>query len=249
MPTSRRTLLALLLGLALGLLLALSGLAFVRTGALQALTSGPPPAAPTFPARVVEGPMLRGQSDTVLTSLSFTYHALIDAHLRRARPDMDVSHVLRHRSLQLPDFGVGLERDEPGLIVALLTDAEAKGWEVDPALPVDAGVAYQAVGLRQGRWLFLVVGFGDTMAPDDREDVADDAYACCPDGQCPAPPAPGLAPCTVEGFVPVYIWTNLPRDAWIPSMIDPAMRSLQADDRAWSDPPTWEQHVARSAGG
>lgn len=93
------------------------------------------------------------------------------------------------------------------------------------------------------------MSFGDRVAPDHRAEVADDAHACCADGRCPAPPELGLAPCTVEGFVPVFVWTNLPQDAWRPSLLHPGMEALEADDRAWSDPPTWEEHVARSAGG
>lgn len=274
--------LALLLGLLLGLALAWAGQAVTRTEIFAAMSRGAVPAAPTFPARVVAGPFVQGQQRVILGSLSFTYSALIRAHLPGARATLEEQHLLRHRSLGLPDFGVGhgvlygepTVSDAPGFIAALVADAEAKGWRVVPELTVDAGVAYQAVGLRQGGWLFLVLGFGDALAPHDDNpgasmSVANRAYACCEGGRCPEPlgspeppgpsrpPGPrpepaasGLAPCPVEGFVPVLVWTNLPGGSGTASSwLHPEAQGLAADGRAWADPPSWDEHVARAGGG
>jgi hypothetical protein len=263
--------LVLLLGLLLGLALAWAGQAVTRTELFAAMSRGAVPAPPTFPARVVPGPFVEGHQRVVLGSLSFTYSALIRTHLGSARAGLEEQHLLRHRSLELPDFGVG--RNDPGLLAGLVADAEAKGWRVVPELTVDAGVAYQAVGLRQGGWLFLVLGFGDALAsvegnPGASMSVANQAYACCEGGRCPEPSGPpespgplgqsgppepaasGLAPCPVEGFVPLLVWTNLPgASGAAASWLHPEARGLAADERAWDDPPGWEEHVARAAGG
>lgn len=258
----RSTALALALGLLVGLALAFGGQALARSGVL-ATPVGRPPAAPTFPPRVVDGPSYEGADEVILDSVSFTYNALIRAYLRGTRTSLDGHHLLRHRSLELPDFGVGdgVIHGEPsvaanklGLVAALVADAQAKGWEVVPELTVDAGVVYQAVGLRQGRWLFLVLGYGDVLAPGASNpgvsmDVASEVYACCEGGLCPAPPAPGLASCPLAGFVPVLVWTNLPRAAWNTSLLHPDMEGLEGDDAIWRDPPIWEEHVARATGG
>ncbi len=272
------TSLALLLGLLLGVTLAWAGQAVTRTELFVAMLRGAVPAAPTFPARVVAGPFVQGQQGVVLGSLSFTYSALIRAHLGGARAGLEEQHLLRHRSLELPDFG--LSHGRPGLLAGLVADAEAKGWRVVPELTVDAGVAYQAVGLRQGGWLFLVLGYGDALAPHDNNpgasmSVANQAYACCEGGRCPEPSGPpespgplgqsgppgssgpppepaasGLAPCSLEGFVPVLVWTNLPGSSGAASSwLHPEAQGLAADERAWADPPGWDEHVARAAGG
>ncbi len=270
--------LVLLLGLLLGLALAWAGQAVTRTELFAAMSRGAVTAPPTFPARVVPGPFVEGHQRVVLGSLSFTYSALIRTHLGSARAGLEEQHLLRHRSLELPDFGVG--HNDPGLLAGLVADAEAKGWRVVPELTVDAGVAYQAVGLRQRGWLFLVLGYGDALAPHDNNpgasmSVANQAYACCEGGRCPEPPAQpeppgpsgppgppgssgpppepaasGLAPCPVEGFVPVLVWTNLPGGSGAASSwLHPEAQGLAADERAWDDPPGWDEHVARAAGG
>jgi hypothetical protein len=257
------------------------GVSVTQSEAWRRLVAGAPPAAPTFPLHVVDDPghpsdpgRLPGPGQ-VIWSVARTYEALISAHLGDAifsypASELEQHGLARHRSLELPHnalsddvlfYSEHGDLMEPGLLAALVADAEAKGWRVMPGLTVDGGVVYQAVGLRQGGWLFLVLGFGDALAPVEGNPGANiglthDSHACCEGARCPKPSAPpepaasGLAPCPVEGFVPVLVWTNLPEGSGAASSwLHPEAQGLAADGRAWADPPGWDEHVARAAGG
>ena len=231
-----RQLPAAVAGFVLGALAVWGAVAVADGEAWSKLGRGRAPPVPQLADRVVDVDNYDGAQEAMWDSLSFVFTKL----LRTRYATFDQEILARHRSLDL----------ETGLIDPFVSDARAKGWEVVEPISVDGVALYHAIGVEKDGYFVYLVALTDAWTPTGdnpgaSREVLAQRHACS--RAATGPRAPGNFPaCDLAGFVPVWIYSDVPGARTHP-WLSPDAPDLPTGDWPWRAGTTWSVVQAKAA--